>query len=769
MYRFEARYVGRSQGKSSTKAAAHNTGKRTSAVAAAAYLSRAAITDERTGETWDYSHHFGGAGAYLMLPPGMLPSLSNRPALWNQIERIENRKDSMLAPDFIVTADWRLSREQQWAAIKEFAWEQIVSQGKPADIGLHIYGEPWSARAKKTADKLEEWKAKGIPFYEMADAPKEDSGPHVAIHRFNNGKAKEYYLYQPHFHVMTTFRKVDPESPTGFAKHKETVTKRHWAVEAGEQLDRYRAAWARIGANALEDAGLPLAAARFRIGHLTLPEQRTAAKERGDMDWAKQLDRMPEPKKGPVAAKMEREDRGHEANAIADWQLVKDHNALKARMNDRQERIDNLQEERKKRMEPEEQYAEDQRNSFDGRVKQQLDMIERMAESGRERDRFRLAFEADQGEAAKLAEERLYRRTQDADITDARTRWLEAVADSPRQREWEQSLAAAVGIEGARAKREHDELTKEAKLAKDDPDKQKDILMRRDIQFWDYMALTEERQVDISRGITGYTQRRDLNEPDDQPVKRPWEVHRDAAREYREVANQLRQEREEHNERVSWKELDKIDKEVTAFADRINAAKGRQEPSPDNQAEEPERQNRPDGEWREVDPDKEIFDPGRHFQFNQTTGKPEVWEPAQNREEQVAAYLARESNAQSRLDIDQRNDGYALVRNGEREEVIGWAPTREDLHDLIVDRMIREQASQPQRENPFDIYARQVGDDAARETTELRDGRKEMPEPELSDADKEALAELGRQANNNEKQIAQQQERSRERGGGMSL
>jgi len=47
MYRFEARYVGRSQGKSSTKAAAHNTGKRTSAVAAAAYLARAEITDER--------------------------------------------------------------------------------------------------------------------------------------------------------------------------------------------------------------------------------------------------------------------------------------------------------------------------------------------------------------------------------------------------------------------------------------------------------------------------------------------------------------------------------------------------------------------------------------------------------------------------------------------------------------------------------------------------------------------------------------------------
>jgi hypothetical protein len=766
MYRFEARYVGRSQGKSSTKTAAHNTGKRTSAVASAAYLARAAITDERTGQTWDYSRHFGGAGAELMLPPGALPWMNDRSKLWNQIEKIENRKDSMLAPDFIVTADWRLSREQQWAAIKEFAWEQIVSQGKPADIGLHIYGEPWSARAKKTAQKLDEWKAKGIPFYEMADAPKEDSGPHIAIHRSKSGKIKEYYLYQPHFHVMTTFRKIDPESSTGFAKHKETVTKRHWAVEAGEQLDRYRAAWARIGANALEDAGLPLAAARFRVGHQKLPEQREAAKERGDLEWAKQLDRMPEPKKGPVAAKLEREDRGHEAHAITDWQLVKDYNALKARMNDRQERIDNLQEERKKRMQPEEQYAEDQRRAFDGKVKEQLDQIEAMAESGRERDRFRQAFEAEQEEAEKLAKDRLYSRTQDADITDARTRWLEAVADSPRQREWEQALAAAVGIEGARAKREHDELTKEAALAKDDPDKQKDILLKRDIQFWDYMALTEERQVGISRGITGYTQRRDLNEPDDKPVKRPWEVHRDAALEYREIANQLRQEREEHNERAAVKEMQQIDRDITAGGERIfAAARAKQEAANTTEQADATAQNRRDGQWREVDSDKEIFDPGRQFQFNQTTGKPEVWEPAQTKEEQVAAYLARESNTQSRLDIDQRNDGYALVRNGEREEVVGWAPTREDLHELIVDRLNREQASQPQRENPFDTMARrdQERHDAARETT---DARKERPEAELSDLAKERMAMLGMQWNAEEREISQAQDRSR--GGGMS-
>jgi hypothetical protein len=401
-----------------------------------------------------------------------------------------------------------------------------------------------------------------------------------------------------------------------------------------------------------------------------------------------------------------------------------------------------IQPKRKKAMEPEEQYGEDQRRAFDARVKQQLDMIERMAESGKERDRFRQAFEADQAEAEKRDRDRLYQRTQDADITDARGRWMDAIAASPKQREWEQTLAAAVAIEGAKAKSEHDDLTRAAKLEKD-PDKQKDILLIRDIQFWEFMALTEERQVGISRGITGYTQRRDLNEPDDQPVKRPWEVHRDAALEYREIATQLRQEREEHNERAAVKEMQQIDRDIAAGGERIFAAARAEQDDISTEHADAAPQNRKDGQWREVEPDKEIFDPGRHFQFNQTTGKPEVWEPAQTKEEQVGSYLARESNAQNRLDIDQRNDGYALVRNG--EDVLGWAPTRDDLHELIIDRMAREQARQPQRENLFDAMAsRDAERREARE--EMTDSRKEQPsrdaQNEITDADAERHAML---------------------------
>jgi hypothetical protein len=226
--------------------------------------------------------------------------------------------------------------------------------------------------------------------------------------------------------------------------------------------------------------------------------------------------------------------------------------------------------------------GEQQRAAIDTGVKSQLDQIERFTELRREGDRIRATFEAEQEESRKQEERRLYQRTAGSDITDARTRWLEAVADSPRQQEWDKSLAAAVGIEGARAKREHDDLTRKAELAQT-PDQKKDILYVRDIQFYEYMAITEERQVGISRVISGYTQRRDLNGPDIEDTKserqkRPWEVHADQAREWRDQANQLRQEREQHLEHMSWRELDEINRNIQKGGERINAAAARENP-----------------------------------------------------------------------------------------------------------------------------------------------------------------------------------------------
>ena len=223
MYRFEARIIGRSQGKSAVKQSAHNTGKRNSAVASAAYLSRSEIADERTGQTWDYSRHFGGAGAILLTPAITPEWLDNRHALWNQVERAEPRKDAMLARDFIITMPYGLSPKQMFACAAEFAREQFVSKGKPVDIGLHVYGEPWGARATVTQDKIADWKEWKYPFFNVGKVPEDFHGPHIAVERWQNGNPRNYYLYQPHIHMMTPFRSIDPASTTGFSPRKETV------------------------------------------------------------------------------------------------------------------------------------------------------------------------------------------------------------------------------------------------------------------------------------------------------------------------------------------------------------------------------------------------------------------------------------------------------------------------------------------------------------------------------------------------------------------
>ena len=67
-----------------------------SAVAAAAYRSGDRLLDERTGETKFYKRDVQPDA--MILAPAHSPSwVSNREKLWNEVEKIEKRKDSQLA------------------------------------------------------------------------------------------------------------------------------------------------------------------------------------------------------------------------------------------------------------------------------------------------------------------------------------------------------------------------------------------------------------------------------------------------------------------------------------------------------------------------------------------------------------------------------------------------------------------------------------------------------------------------------------------------
>jgi hypothetical protein len=110
LYRFEAKVISRSGGRSTLNAAAYRTGK--TATSAAAYRHGAELKDERTGQTYDYSRKRGVEGSVILAPAAAPAWAQDREKLWNEVERVEKRKDSQLARDFVISLPHELDADQ---------------------------------------------------------------------------------------------------------------------------------------------------------------------------------------------------------------------------------------------------------------------------------------------------------------------------------------------------------------------------------------------------------------------------------------------------------------------------------------------------------------------------------------------------------------------------------------------------------------------------------------------------------------------------------
>src|SRR5271168_2281538 len=118
LYRFEAKVISRSGGRSTVNAAAYRTGK--TATSAAAYRHSAAMTDERTGQTFDYTRKRGVAGSEILAPEEAPAWALDRQKLWNEVERVEKRQDAQLARDFVISLPHELDQRQRRALLAEF-------------------------------------------------------------------------------------------------------------------------------------------------------------------------------------------------------------------------------------------------------------------------------------------------------------------------------------------------------------------------------------------------------------------------------------------------------------------------------------------------------------------------------------------------------------------------------------------------------------------------------------------------------------------------
>lgn len=109
-----------------------------SIVRTAAYNARTKLTDERTGETWDYSHlegHLWGGNYVQKDAPDWSRDLQK---LVNEIERVEKRSDSQLAVNLDIALPHELTLEQNQRLAQDFVREQFMRQGYAARVDIHV-------------------------------------------------------------------------------------------------------------------------------------------------------------------------------------------------------------------------------------------------------------------------------------------------------------------------------------------------------------------------------------------------------------------------------------------------------------------------------------------------------------------------------------------------------------------------------------------------------------------------------------------------------
>ncbi|WP_168393401.1 MobQ family relaxase [Erwinia amylovora] len=158
----------------------------------ATYNARARIEDSRTGDVYDYSYR-SDLFHLCILAPEHTPFdiIENSAVLWNEIEKVEKRKDAQLLRYFNIAIPVELDNDAKIALVN-YCKRNFVSKGMITDISVH-----------------------------------------------------DLYGHNPHAHVMLTLREITPQ---GFGNKN-----RSWNEH--DLMDEWRASWSRMSNRALERTG----------------------------------------------------------------------------------------------------------------------------------------------------------------------------------------------------------------------------------------------------------------------------------------------------------------------------------------------------------------------------------------------------------------------------------------------------------------------------------------------------------------------------------
>src|SRR5216684_1955793 len=123
IYHFTAKIIRRSHGRS--------------AVAAAAYRSASAFTDQRQGQSFDYSDKSGVIHSEILLPEGAPEWMRDRERLWNAAEAAEKRRDAQVAREVEFALPEELKDFEVIGLAREFVECEFVARGMVADLNVH--------------------------------------------------------------------------------------------------------------------------------------------------------------------------------------------------------------------------------------------------------------------------------------------------------------------------------------------------------------------------------------------------------------------------------------------------------------------------------------------------------------------------------------------------------------------------------------------------------------------------------------------------------
>lgn len=296
-------------------------GKGRSAVGASAYRSGEKLYNEYDGIQHDYTNKRGIVYTEIQVPENAPEWAKDRERLWNEVEKIEKRKDSQLAREINVALPRELTKKQQIELVREYTKENFTDKGMVADIAIHDTGDgnPHAhiMLTIRPFNKDGNWGAKSEQVYIL-----DKKGEKIKL---KNGNYKT--------------RKIDT---TDWNK-KETLEKwrENWAKTANKYLEKYNH--------------------KERIDHRSYEKQG--------------IEKIPTIHEGPVARKIHK--RGGQSTRMLENKKIREENEIIDNLNKEIQQLQRIQELQKQELTKLEEQEKELLKSKERDNEESIDLKER--------------------------------------------------------------------------------------------------------------------------------------------------------------------------------------------------------------------------------------------------------------------------------------------------------------------------------------------------------------------------------------------------------